>query len=77
MFDLFLDYLSKIVDFGSVDLVGTFVKYFNALSSSPRHRRTESVMLQTYITGMITWVSNMLGLTSTGSKIIKDPPQKP
>lgn len=34
-------------------------------------------MLQTYITGMITWVSNILGLTSTGSKIIKDPPQKP
>ncbi|XGU19534.1 hypothetical protein ACETU7_32440 [Rhodococcus sp. 3Y1] len=39
MFDLFLDYLSKIVDFGSVDLVGTFVKYLNALSSSPRHRK--------------------------------------
>ncbi|ERB54210.1 hypothetical protein N806_24100 [Rhodococcus sp. P27] len=35
MFDLFLDYLSKIVDFGSIDLVGTFVKYLNALSSSP------------------------------------------
>ncbi len=34
-------------------------------------------MLQTYLTGMITWVSSMLGLTSAGSKIIKDPPQKP
>lgn len=35
MFDLSLTYSSEIVGFGSVDLVGTFAKYLNALSVSP------------------------------------------
>ncbi len=35
MFDLSLAYSSDIVDFGSVNLVGTFAKYLNALSVSP------------------------------------------
>lgn len=34
MFDLFLTYLSEIIDFGSVDLVGTFATYLNSLSAA-------------------------------------------
>lgn len=35
MFDLSLTYLSDLVGFGSIDLVGAFGKYLNALSSFP------------------------------------------
>jgi hypothetical protein len=33
-------------------------------------------MLEKYMVGMISWFSGVLGLVSTGSKMIKDPPAK-
>ncbi|BDQ19049.1 hypothetical protein RQN9TF_07565 [Rhodococcus qingshengii] len=33
MFDLSMSYLSDLVGFGSIDLVGTFAKYLNTLSA--------------------------------------------
>jgi hypothetical protein len=35
MFDIFLAYISDLVNFGSVDLVGTFGKFFDTLSADP------------------------------------------
>lgn len=35
MLNLLLDYISGLVDFGSVDLVGTFAKFFDTLSAEP------------------------------------------
>ena len=35
MFDLSFTYSADIVKFGSVDLVGAFAKYLNALSVNP------------------------------------------
>lgn len=35
MFDLLLTYISELVDFGSIDLVSTFGKYLDTLSSTP------------------------------------------
>lgn len=34
MFDLLLTYLSEIVGFGSIDLVGTFTTYLSTLSAT-------------------------------------------
>jgi hypothetical protein len=33
MFDLSISYLSDLVGFGSIDLVGTFAKYLDTLSA--------------------------------------------